>query len=882
MTQALPRYVVGIDIETTGLNPMEADIIEVAAVRFDTTTGAEVNRLVYLTKPLYPINETVQSLTGITPDMVATAPAFKDIGHKVADFIGTDTVFAHNAPFDINFLAVHGVKLTNLVWDTFVLSSVAWPEAPSYNLATLSLSLEISLPGEHRAAHDIAVTWQLLEKIRKKLIVPLVCQDALGPLLTKTNQLHYWPLFTFSAAFTAPETPQPPASANQPPPALKKSQNILGENGFLQKHLPGFSPRPEQIKMAQEIEYLIEHKTAGLIEAGTGTGKTYAYLVPALLRCKQGERVIISTYTRHLQDQLTHTDIPRLLQALNLQIPYGLLKGRRNYICGTRLSQLLRRGVTNPHDAWMLIKITLWLAQGGSGDLDQINLSHQSLALIHQVSAASPFCTSACGQPCPYQKARGKAQQASLLVVNHALLIQIFTTDQEPRPPVVIIDEAHHLIDAAREASRRDLSASFVVEILETLRTTLKNKKTAQLRQHLTSLSRLFIELQHDIGVKIEQIAPRGRFHLTTTTRRSSSWQKILSHGQAWHSSLTLVLGLLSGINDAEYTPDNQRVLRESRHDLENFAHEWWEFLQGSGERIQWIDTKDTPQGKMALCQDETLDIRSLTMPIFTKSSSVCLTSAGLTIGGEFSYIKKRIGLTQSRDTALPSSFNYQKNMLIYIVDDGPAPPDSGFDTSTAHIIHELAVLLRGKILVLQTSHKAVMSLYDKLIPVLNKAKIRIMAQRISGGRHALLERFRRGENSVLLGTNSFWEGIDIPGDALSCLVIPRLPFTPPDDPLTVALQSRTEVDVFNRVSIPQMILRLRQGIGRLLRTTSDRGIVVLLDSRFLHSDYGSAVLKSLPPATIRIGSRRELIESVRQWFGEKTITRWRTDYESG
>ncbi|MFH1354510.1 MAG: helicase C-terminal domain-containing protein [bacterium] len=888
----LPSTIVGIDVETTSLKPATGDIIEIAAIRYDLSKptssllGIQSAEFIRLARPSQPVSTEITAITGITRDMVAESPPFSQFIEKLKDFIGDSLVFAHNASFDVNFLDYHGLSLKkNPVWDTFALASVAWPTSPSYNLGTLTEQLDLKSYGEHRAGDDVRMTWQLLNKIYQQLQITKEAHQEVAKLLKKSGQSHYLGLFTtVSMVFPAAAEESETTKTDTP---LDKGEiiggisEIFSSRGPLAKSLPAYVPRPEQLSMARQVAKLIKNKEIGFIEAAPGTGKTYAYLVPLLLHIAQEKGATISTYTKNLQDQLLH-DVPQLLKSLNLPYQVTVLKGRRNYLCLARLIKALQKEELRPDDAWLLIKLLAWLDKGADGDLEYLNVSYQSQHLLRHLHADSISCRLTCSKEnsgCPYQQARCRASQADLVIVNHALLVQPKGENGLPLSHVVI-DEAHHLESVARQTSQIDFSQHRVEEILASINQLTKSC-SPQLRKRLATESKQLLELYQKFLQSATDFLDRhttaDQIRLTEAIRRNSSWQKVVHTGSTWRSQLQFLVGLLeSGREDIQ----NRELLASSIKEAKQFNTEFEMFLNGSVERIQWIQRGMPEDATSTLC-DQALSVKSQLNHIFTNASSVTLTSATLTIAGKYDYIKEQLGLPSACELKLESSFSYQDQMLIYIVDDGINPTASSFDFFAARQIEDIAILLSGRVLGLFTSHQSVHSVYTKIISALNKANIKLLAQKITGGRHNITNRFKSVPSSVLLGTYSFWEGIDAPGDTLSCVVISKLPFPIPNNPVHEAMAEVLSVNAFVSFSLPQMILKLRQGIGRLLRSPGDSGAIVILDSRFLSQEYGDQVLQSLPPATIHIGSQTDLIPTLEKWYSKKTLDKWRKDLES-
>lgn len=886
--------VVGLDLETTALEPSEGEILEVAAIRYDWRTGKEVARFVELCRASGPLPLPIQQLTGITDAMLTGKPFFGEIRQQLKRFIGNDTIFAHNAPFDVSWLSHHGLRLKNPVWDTFPLASISWPEAPSYNLGMLARQLQLPGGEEHRAAGDVGMAWELLQRIKAALVLTPQQEAVVGSILTKAGLRHYAPLFSFQ-----PITTKASSAANRPVGQTRVKatiQAMLGQEGILTKKMPGFLFRAAQQKMAELAYQLFEKREVGLLEAGTGLGKTYAYLAAGLQWLQEGasrpagRQLVISTRTRYLQDQLLLTDLPQLLRALKQTWRVASLKGRKNYVCSQRLQRVIAEGRFDSREAWLLLKLVRWLDQGGSGDLERLNFSHQaSLAyrqagsgLLNRIHADALSCRTTCRRgTCRYPQARSAALEADFLVVNHALLVHGERSDEPLKERSIVIDEAHHLAEAARSASARHLSLETVEEVVAALER-LMVKKAGGARSSLADGGRETKAAFRLILDQLAQLSPptrSTRLLLSSAVRRGTTWQRVRRLSSDFEARLQLLVGWGRGLQ-LKLSPEERILWREAEEQAETFLKEWRGFVEGDTERLQWLEFQEDYRTKQLLVEifDVARDIQGLVAPLFNGGQGVVLTSATLRTAGTFTYIKETLGLTSITEQTIPSPFNYQKNMLIYVVEGGPNPVDSTFDRHAACIIEQVGRLLAGHTMVLLTSRKTLHSLYTLLSSSLYKANLSLLAQGLTGGRRNVIERFKANHNAVLLGTASFWEGLDLPGENVSALIVPRLPFPPPDDPVT--LTAGSGYDTFLKVSLPQMLLRLRQGVGRLIRTETDRGVVVLLDPRFLGANYRAAVLATLPAATIKIGPVENLSRAIGAFLGKEQLQQWHEQHQ--
>lgn len=901
-----PSTLVGLDVETTSLDPVTGEIIEFAAIRFDTKSGRVVDRFIELCQPSSPISAQITAITQITNDILVDKLPFSFHLKKLKQFIGHDPVFAHNASFDIGYLSHHGLPVSNPVWDTFVLASIAWPEASSYNLGLLYstyVATDTAVPPtldtaeqEHRAGYDVMLTWHLLQAIRAQLSVTPASFKKLEHVLGSAKISHYLPVFTAHPILKKILPPPTKKQITAPPSSRLTVAQILGPNGLLTRH-PPFTYREQQLAMADAAMTIFNNKEIGLIEAGAGTGKTYGYLVPLLLRivrrqsqqpAKNSSHVsILSTYTKHLQDQLFDHDLPQLMRLLNIDLKTAILKGRRNYLCTGRLAQALQKTSFSPDEALFLVKLIIWLEQTPSGDLECLNLSHQTARYLYHLHADSISCRHNCptdNPTCPYNVARQKARQADLVIVNHALLVQLGLDDSAFTLDHTVIDEAHHLEAAARDATARDLTPHMLAEVMAPFVQLTKRQGQASRRHIVQEAQSIIDEYQQLLTAITKFLTDQARvdiLRLNTSVRRSTKWQRIVEQGIAWRSRLQFIIGLMQGMS-GKSPEDSKR--RDAILEAEKFSQHFESFLRGDPGRIQWLELSppfSSSAERTVTLQDVTLSVQPLLSNLFKSTASAILTSATLTIGQKYDYIKRRLGIAEAKEYVFGSPFDYKKQMLIYIVDDSPPPYDPAYRRYLSRQFIALSKLTSGRLLGLFTSHQSVKEVYNTTSRELTKANIKLLAQNITGGRHNMIKRFQQTHASTLLGTYSFWEGIDIPGESLSSVAIVKLPFATPHDPIIDAIAEDEKISTFIHLAVPTMILRLRQGIGRLIRSQTDFGTVVIFDSRFLRQDYGQQVINSLPPATVHLGSTNDLMPTLKNWFGDKQIKRWKSELEA-
>ncbi|MCC6875352.1 MAG: ATP-dependent DNA helicase [Sandaracinaceae bacterium] len=620
--------------------------------------------------------------------------------------------------------------------------------------------------------------------------------------------------------------------------ARVRSTDVLGEGGPLARALPGYERRDAQLRMAEMVEQVLEHEGIALIEAGTGTGKTLAYLVPAIL---SGKRVVISTGTKTLQDQLMDHDLPLLASHLGVPLRAACLKGLNNYVCLRRYTELRRsRDAGLPATGRKLEVLAEWLERTESGDraeLDAIAEEDPIWAAVQSDTTTRIGARCAHFDACFVTRARRRAEKASLLVVNHHL----FFADLATRGPhgggvlpdydAVIFDEAHQIEDIATDffgaqlsdhrlqALGRDAARALDAAGL------LDAEAERVLRTLESTTASFFSSLPRAAGAE-------GRGELATRSLDSSR-----------HHALDAALEALA-LRCQREAGASETILHLARR-ADRVRDELARIVDGS-ERgsVTWIDAR----GRSLRLGSSPVDVSELFREqVLWRVPSIVFTSATLSAGGSFDFVKRRLGVEREVDEAvLPSPFDYARQAALYL----PSLPDPREPAWIDHAESEIARLVEltgGGAFVLCTSTRAMTRLAERCRiarPVLVQGR---------ASKTALLERFRAEGDAVLFATASFWEGVDVPGEALRLVIIDKLPFDVPSDPLVRARCQRIEEQgeaPFARYLLPAAALALKQGFGRLIRTTRDRGIVAILDPRIRTKGYGKVFLRTLPPAT--------------------------------
>lgn len=927
--------IVAIDIETTGLDPNSDAIIEIGAQKFEgQRIEGEWSSLINPGRSIPPF---ITRLTNISNPMVREAPHVEEVLEELADFVGNAPVLGHRVSFDLSFLRRQGLFKLNEAIDTFDMAAVLLPEARRYNLGALGKLLNVIFPATHRALDDAKVTVGIYQQLYAQMLeLPI---DLLAEIVRLGEQRSWGAEWPFKQALKERSQESVPARSQRlsdplferPAPGhVESRRGILADSksmdaeeaaaplehgGAFSNYFDAYEYRPQQVEMLKAVAIALSEEQHLLVEAATGTGKSMAYLLPAAQWARKNDtRVLVSTNTINLQDQLIHKDIPDLVQALDMDLQASVLKGRNNYLCPRRLLALRRLTPENADELRVLAKILVWLRSNESGDLADINLTGPvERAIWGRVSAndeqcGGETCLRRMGGICPFYRAHQAAQSAHILVVNHALLLADVATGSRvlPEYEFLVIDEGHHIEDATTgalsfrftqaEAERqlRELGGSnsgTLGRMLVLTQNLLKPSEYAALEQlaeratdkafqFQNQLGGVFNALLHFLEEEREgrEVSDYGQqVRILSNTRTQPGWFDVEVVWEKAQVLLEPLLGTVEQINNGL----KELVERgeEEVEDLLGNLGTQYRALQDLGEQLNalifeprqdvvyWVDLH--PQRRQLSLHAAPLHIGDLMEEhIWHAKKSVVLTSATLAAGGDFNYLRGRLKAVDADELTLGSPFDYENSAMLYLPEDIPEPFERhAYQSAVERCLVTMAKTTQGRLLALFTSYSQLQSTSRAIAPALAEDQILIYEQGSGASPHSLLESFKSADKAVLLGTRAFWEGVDIPGEALSVLAIVRLPFAVPSDPI-VAARSETFESPFFDYQVPEAILRFRQGFGRLIRSQSDRGVVVVLDKRLTTKSYGKTFIESLPPVTIHRGRLGDLPRKASEWLG--------------
>ena len=953
---------VALDLEATGMDPERDEIIEIAAIKF--RDDRVLDRWESLVQPRGSIPFNITSLTGIGAKDVRRAPGFNVVAPRLRDFVRNHPIVGQSPQFDIEMLTGSGLLLRNPQYDTFHLATILIPDLPAYNLSTIASRLGISVPSQHRAMADVEttmavflglidllhdyddVTMERLASYARMANSPLsslfdeiakrMKDDDAGTLgssiaeqlLAKGMGPRQGPEVMFLMQRERPRRLEPTGSESHI--ATSKFQEWSEPGGSFARSFSGYEYRPQQVDMMTSVADTLRDGGITLIEAGTGTGKSVAYLLPAVLHAvEHGEPVVVSTNTIALQDQLFRKDLPDLRRSLTqmakddpslkdaANFEAALLKGRSNYLCLRRWFIAQRSAAQAPEEAALHAKILTWAQQTETGDRAELHLPPDEQVywsrLAEEEGACVPGrCVFHRRNQCFLFRARHKAESAHIVVVNHALLLSDMLASNSVLPAYrnLIIDEAHNLEEEATQQLGFTVSRNAVTDFL--IRCIQQDERdgvggvfgalwraastgTTEETRSLASRMQPWLETLAESEQHAEQQCEllftrltdfieryqdeRGhnerQLRLTEAVRHDPGWtevevtlQSLARFARTLLQALTEAAAEIEGFTDEEL-PGNSDLITELDLQIKT-GHLLVERLTSAvsepiGETIYWLSRRQNTNE--VTIQSAPLHVgESLQSKLFDRCRSVVLTSATMTTDHAFDYIRGRLGVPDSNDLKVSSPFDYHRSTLLYLADDIPEPGQSGYQRALQEALIELCRSTRGRAMILFTSHSALQSTYRAIKRPLEAEGILVLGQRLDGSPRQLVDRLKSRSETVLLGTNSFWEGVDIVGETLSLLVITKLPFSVPSDPVFAA-RSEAFDEPFHEYAIPQAILRFKQGFGRLIRSSTDRGVCAILDRRIVSRRYGSAFVRSLPDCTVEIGSVTELPGHAELWL---------------
>lgn len=914
--------VVVLDTETTGLSHRENELIEIAAARL---RGREiVDRFDTFVKPSGLIPAEITELTSITNVDVAHAPSAEGAVAALTEFVGGAPVIAHNAAFDRGFIeAVSGGSEVSDIWiDSLALSRIALPRLSSHKLASMA-ELFGCASVSHRANADVEAlcgVWRIL-----------LCglDDLPLGLMRRLADMHpdvpwsYRPIFSFLAGshpdavfslvsarhdILAADSSSAAGSsaridADELPglnlPSREEVEACFEPDGLVNRMYPGYEPRMEQVQMAAEVRDALATSSHRVIEAGTGVGKSIAYLVPFAQAAKRNNITVgIATKSNNLADQLMYHELPRLAREIEGGLTYCALKGYDHYPCLRKLERLARASevhtTRDPADTLTAIAVIYaYACQSPAGDLDGLGIRWRSVRKADLTTSSRECARRLCPfypDKCMVHGSRRRAARADVVVTNHSLLFRNVAADGKILPPIRhwVVDEAHSIEGEARrqwavtvsaDESRsiferlggarigslgritRDLAASDAA----TLFMGLTAKATSSTQRASLAMADLF-DAVRDLArsARSDSGYDTANMWIGREVRESAAWGVFAEVANTAIDALDEASKNLASLVEtvAEEKPelvadvaDGQRRLKELHDGLKLV-------VEGTNDRYVYscqVNRRIKAGGESLSA--ERLDIgEALAENWLPEMHTAIFASATMTVSGSFDHFTHAVGLDrlgrESFQTLhLDSSYDFERNMAVVVAGDIPDPRNrAAYLDALENLLVDVHVAMGGSTLTLFTNRRDMEELFDRVSPRLSKGGLALDCQKKNTSAKILRDRFLSDETSSLFALKAFWEGFDAAGDTLRCVVIPKLPFSSPTDPLSCERGVR-EDRAWARYSLPEAVLEVKQAAGRLIRTSTDAGVLVLADSRLVTKGYGKKFLSSLPAAYQRIES---------------------------
>lgn len=868
-------------------------------------------------------------------------------------------VVGHSIGMDVSMLSAGGVSIASPQYDTHQIATLLLPDLPNYSLTAVAEALGVSPGVEHRALADALVAAEVFRAMLARIdeidsatlerVAALARSSAMPTadlFLAALRRRPSGPLFVtpdvpaqgpHELAFLVPRERPEPLRRTGSKRGIDESavSSALKPGGALSHVVAGYEHRAPQEQMALAVARAFNQEQHVLVEAGTGTGKSVAYLLPAAMYARErGETVVVSTNTLALQDQLFRKDIPDLKRALDGtgdQPPFEatVLKGRQNYLCLRRWFVAQRQPVGCSDEASLRAKVLLWLGRTETGDRAELRLTAEEEGQFRHLSAEGEACAAA---RCIFQqrnqcflfRARRAAEHAHLVVVNHALLLSDTMEGGHILPDYehLIVDEAHHLEDQATTQFGYSVGEGMLHEVLdsairsdgplyagtvqlalnELARVATNEKERARAASALEraralltrstalrlSAADLFARLREIVDQSGQGTSGYDRsLRITPQLRRQSDWVEVEIAWErvdrdliAVEADLAWFLEAVERIPTEEDDPAAMSEIEDLAVELVNAIRSCGEFraklaeivIDPTGEAVYWIE-RDTNRNAVSLRAAPLHVGPFLQERLFDRLRTAVLTSATLTTDGGFEYVRERLGLETAKELTVPSPFDYERSTLLYLVDDIPEPNAPGYQRALQNALVELGTALGGRTLVLFTSHAALQATYRAIKSPLEDRGIVVLAQRSDGSARQLVERLKHSEHVMLLGTSTFWEGVDVVGPALSALAIAKLPFSVPSDPVFAARGEGFD-EPFQQYAVPQAVLKFKQGFGRLIRSGQDRGICAVLDRRVISKRYGASFIQSLPACTVEVAGAADLPAAAAAWLESVPVAR--------
>ncbi len=966
------QNIIAIELKTTGSDPYEDTIIAVAAAISQpdgsVTYFGELTRPTPLfdsNAPSVQISDTISHNYGITNKMLSTARGIDEVLEELLSFIPENaTCISHNADLVKSFLqtATHDKFLLPII-DSRQLAGICFSNLPNHTTDIILNSFNIARSPQQWSKADCEDTLNVWHCIMKEIATwPEVLLIEINHLLAIQRGL---PLARFFREISSPnwqqnkssllvgrDLPKEPAELIDLFPAVCRNsmpyrelpeedewqhidiehiKDTLGPNGAFSQNLNGYEHREQQVAMSESIANAFNNSMHLMAEAGTGIGKSLAYLIPAISWATTNNTpVIVSTNTKNLQSQLFKKDIPLIKKTLNIDFKAAIIKGRRNYLCHRKLFYLLNNSDSelNPNEQEAMVRVLAWSTRTKDGDMSDSSIMEDpsSKSLAAQLSSTADECP---GGNCPHRSrcflyfAREQSLAADIVVANHSIVFSEMDSNDKgvilPRHAHIIFDEAHNIEDAATSWLSVETSQTRIRFILRRL---IRQAHRNKWRGLLTNLQKAIAEhdakLDQKLCAEVDNLAMQAikgiknaktdielfyqnlsssflpndsnySFRLRPEAKSLPTWEKVQETQKEMLAKLANITHSLKSIIELidsddlilSHKADFIQDINASITALREFCDDTAFIMDASAKGyVFWIERASPQQGgARALAAPINIGER-LAQELYSKRRSIIFTSATMTVRGSCNFLKKRLGLDllpaeRLSELNVGTVFDYNNQCVVLVPSFLPEPDsrEQDYVTEVAELLSEVFRRTDGRALTLFTSYAMLRKTNRIIGELLAGTGVQVLAQGESGSRENITELFKQDIASVLMGTHSFWEGVDMVGETLSCLVMARLPFAVFTDPIIEARCEQIEEEggnAFMHYSVPNAVIKFRQGFGRLIRHRSDRGIVIITDRRIISKRYGDWFRRSLPVRTTAMPDKDEFLDTITRFLDEE------------
>jgi predicted DnaQ family exonuclease/DinG family helicase len=923
---------ISFDLETTGLNEKTDQIIEISAYRF--VNGEPVDEFNSLINPEMSIPAFITDLTSISNEMVEDAPKIQNVLPKLLKFLGKTPIVGHNVNFDLTFIDEnfkrHGIifNYPNAIYDTVTLARMFLFFNNEFNLGAVSEYFGLSSKGSHRAGVDTYNTGKIfVELIKEAASYPIQIIQKIDNLMMPTS-LPNKNLFSDIISYAIRTEEMNGIVKSE---IVKTQKNVfyvhksthnkqelpesprewLKKDGIVSQKWEGYEERESQIELSVDTSKAFEHKELLLAEAGTGSGKSLAYLTAGIhYRKKTDIPLVVSTHTKNLQDQLFYSDIPKIADVLNIDLSAILLKGRRNYLCKTRLQSVLNnsKSILSEYNVEHLLSILIWSEFTISGDISECNgfWMKNAFYLWSMIRSEPGFCTTnRCekNDGCYLGKIRKQIPKSDIIIVNHALLFGELQQERSNLPDEFsyVIDEGHNFSHAAWDQLIHQIGDNAFDDIFTFLNTNNKHFKheLLLLKNDKQIIYNQLIEIEQD---GIEHNKSLGKFfksynknHPNYDPNQEYYEQKfIISSGKDEFNKIApSPFDILMDLTEYSKTIQNFiKTLKEAELPVDNYMQElriismrfseliitFQRLLLVEKKDIVWVTFTKKNRRIFTTFSVAPKDVGEyISNSILLKESGGLICSATLTVNNKFKFIKQSIGVHRIVDKKTIheknyySPFHFEDQVQLYVHSSELNVNTKEYLDNIADQIYMLSKHIRKRMLVLCTSYSQVKSINSYLQARFSRSQNKIFAQLPGSNRRKIQQGYLENEGSILIGTSSFWEGVDLPGDKLEMLFIVKIPFANPKDPEVVAqietFKSKGK-NAFMEYQVPDATVKFKQGFGRLIRTLDDSGACFIGDPRLLNTRYGQIILDSLPMYQYKAYSKAQhIIDGVKTFL---------------